>query len=79
MKEYTIDKIDVLKIDIEGSEKEVFENSSQWINLVNVFFIELHDRMKDGCAKSFFNAIGHINYKFLPEFVGDNIIVKREI
>ncbi|MDR2409279.1 MAG: FkbM family methyltransferase, partial [Bacteroidales bacterium] len=77
MKEYAIDKIDVLKIDIEGSEKEVFENSSQWINLINVFFIELHDRMKNGCAKSFFNAIGHLDYKFLPEVNGDNIIVKQ--
>ncbi|MDR2169126.1 MAG: FkbM family methyltransferase [Planctomycetaceae bacterium] len=75
MKEYAIDNIDVLKIDIEGSEKEVFDNSAQWINSVNLFFIELHDRMKNGCAKSFFNAIGHLDYKFLPEYRGDNIIV----
>jgi FkbM family methyltransferase len=79
MKEYAIDKIDVLKIDIEGSEKEVFDNSAQWINSVNVFFIELHDRMKNGCARSFFNAIGHFDYKFLPEIAGDNILIKREI
>jgi FkbM family methyltransferase len=78
MKEYVIDNIDVLKIDIEGSEKEVFENSAQWINSVSVFFIELHDRMKKGCAKSFFNAIGHFDYIFLPEVCGDNILVKRE-
>jgi FkbM family methyltransferase len=77
MKEYAIDNIDVLKIDIEGSEKEVFENSTQWINSVSVFFIELHDRMKRGCAQSFFNAIGHFDYEFLPEIHGDNIIVKR--
>jgi FkbM family methyltransferase len=77
MKEYAINNIDILKIDIEGSEKEVFENSAQWINSVNVFFIELHDRMKNGCAKSFFNAVGHLDYIFLPEINGDNIIVKR--
>jgi FkbM family methyltransferase len=40
-----IDKIDFLKIDIEGSEKEVFNdlNSLNWLNLVQLLAIEIHD------------------------------------
>jgi FkbM family methyltransferase len=78
MKEYAIENIDVLKVDIEGSEKEVFENSAQWINSVNVFFIELHDWIKDGCTQSFFSAIEHLDYE-VPKIFGDNIMVKRKI
>jgi len=51
---YELDEIDILKIDIEGSEKEVFNNSSQWINKVNLIVVELHERMKKGCDKAFY-------------------------
>ncbi|GHT40273.1 hypothetical protein FACS189443_0370 [Planctomycetales bacterium] len=76
MQDYNIKNIDVLKIDVEGSEKEIFENSDEWIDFVNVFLIELHDRIKPGCAKAFFNAINRFNYVFLPEFTGDNLLVQ---
>ena len=31
-----LNEIDILKIDIEGSEKEVFMDSSHWIDKVNI-------------------------------------------
>jgi FkbM family methyltransferase len=54
--EFDIDKLDVLKIDIEGSEKEVFDTSSEWIDRVDVIVAELHDRFKRGCSRAFYNA-----------------------
>ncbi|MBB6400905.1 FkbM family methyltransferase [Methanococcus maripaludis] len=51
------DKIDILKIDIEGSEKELFSKNSNWINKVNVILIELHDRINEGCTESLYCAI----------------------
>jgi len=56
MRDYGIDQIDILKVDIEGSEKEVFENSSPWIEKVGVLVVELHDRIKVGCARSVYLA-----------------------
>ncbi len=56
MKEYKIESIDVLKVDIEGSEKEVFQDSSEWIGHVGIIVTELHDRIKRGCSLSFYNA-----------------------
>jgi len=48
MSETGIDSIDLLKVDIEGAEKEVFETCA-WIKNVRVIAIELHDRIKPGC------------------------------
>jgi FkbM family methyltransferase len=48
MRETGIPYIDLLKVDIEGAEKEVFE-SCDWIERVRVIAIELHDRITPGC------------------------------
>jgi FkbM family methyltransferase len=49
MRESGIDSIDLLKVDIEGAEIEVFE-SCPWISSVRVIAIELHDHMRPGCS-----------------------------
>ena len=68
-----IKKIDLLKIDIEGSEKELFEkNYEPWLSNTGTLLIELHDRMKPGCAKSFFKAV--VNYDFDLEHKGENVV-----
>lgn len=56
MGKYGIDYIDILKVDIEGSEREVFETSLQWIDRVGVIVIELHDRLRTGCSPSVYGA-----------------------
>jgi len=53
LNEYNLGMIDILKIDIEGAEKEVFQNHSSWINNVRSIIVELHERMKLGCEKKF--------------------------
>jgi FkbM family methyltransferase len=52
MKENCLDCLDLLKVDIEGAEKEVFERSTAWIDRVGAIAIELHDRFKEGCSDS---------------------------
>ncbi len=56
MESFDIDHIDILKVDIEGSEKEVFQTSAPWIDKVGLIAIELHDRFKDGCTEVFERA-----------------------
>ena len=48
MKEYSVSYIDLLKIDIEGSEKELFVAPAPWIENVGVIAIELHDHLRSG-------------------------------
>jgi FkbM family methyltransferase len=54
-------RIDLLKIDIEGGEVEVFsEGSERWIDNVRAIAVELHDRMRPGCSESLDRAVaGH--------------------
>lgn len=56
IEDFQLEKIDILKIDIEGAEKEVFEDTSAWIEKVNALIIELHESMKPGCIRSFYNG-----------------------
>ena len=56
MQDFGLSQIDILKIDIEGGEKEVFEDTRAWIDQVGAIVIELHDRMKAGCSRSFYTG-----------------------
>jgi FkbM family methyltransferase len=49
MREMDIRSVDVLKVDIEGAEKEVFE-ACDWMDAVRCIMIELHDRLRPGCS-----------------------------
>ena len=50
--------IDILKIDIEGSEKEIFTHSpEQWIGKIKMIVIETHDRFEPGCELAVREAV----------------------
>jgi FkbM family methyltransferase len=51
MREMRIPAIDLAKIDIEGAEQEVFEDT-QWLNGLRCLMIELHDRFRPGCSEA---------------------------
>jgi FkbM family methyltransferase len=52
--EYQFDKIDFLKIDIEGSEKQVFLNNTEgWVDFVKTVACETHDRFMPGCTAAY--------------------------
>ena len=51
LKEMQIHAVDVVKMDIEGAEKEVFENG-EWLKDVRCLMIELHDRYRPGCSEA---------------------------
>jgi FkbM family methyltransferase len=57
MREHDLRGIDLLKVDIEGSEMEVFSHAVPWIGSVNAISIELHDRFRPGCSGAFFKAV----------------------
>lgn len=75
MDEYHIDNIDLLKMDIEGGEKDVLENSASWINSVDIITVELHDRICMGCDRAFYLATK--NYKVFEKH-GEKVTAYRE-
>lgn len=56
LEESAANQVDILKIDIEGAEKEVFEHSQLWIARVGIIMAELHDLHRPGCSKAFNEA-----------------------
>jgi FkbM family methyltransferase len=52
MADYGLERIDLLKIDVEGAEKEIFEHSSAWIDRVGLIAVELHDWIRSGSGES---------------------------
>jgi len=58
IKKYNLPTVDLLKLDIETSEKYLFEKNYQdWLPQVKSILIELHDRFLPGCGRAFFHAI----------------------
>lgn len=68
-------RCDLMKVDVEGAEKELFENSAGWIDQINAVAIELHDRFKPGCARAFFNAVSSFPHE---HWNGENLWVWRK-
>jgi FkbM family methyltransferase len=69
--------IDILKLDIEGAEKEVFESSEPWLDRVGVFIVELHDRLKPGCSEAFYSAVSKLDFR--EDHKGQNVILVRDV
>jgi FkbM family methyltransferase len=73
MKEENVDVLDIVKLDIEGAEKMVFDNNFEsWLPRTRLLIVELHDRMQPGSSKSVFNAIA--KYDFICETKWENLI-----
>jgi FkbM family methyltransferase len=55
-------RADILKIDIEHSEKTVFRDAARWLHLVDNVAIELHDA---SCETAFFASLQDFQYDFV--------------
>ena len=44
------EKIDLLKVDIEGAEVELFKGNSEWLQRVNAIAIEFHENSRKDCG-----------------------------
>lgn len=66
-------RIDLLKLDIEGAERELFDHGgAEWLREVRLMILELHDEIQDGCMESFQRATAEIPHSTVPRL--DNII-----
>ncbi|MBI3138203.1 MAG: FkbM family methyltransferase [Sphingobacteriales bacterium] len=71
---YSRERFDLVKLDIEGSEKEILDapDSANWLAACSVLVIELHDRMKPGTSASLFKAVRDKEYLF--DVKGENLL-----
>jgi FkbM family methyltransferase len=63
LKELRAERIDLLKVDIEGGELELFSSGSQsWLPRVKNISIELHG---EACAAAFFSAMSRYDFELI--------------
>lgn len=74
MQEQKIEQIDLLKIDIEGAEVELFQARYEyWLKHTRIMIIELHENIRPGCEALFFESLKIIPHRI--ERSGENIVV----
>ena len=76
MKQFSIYQLSIVKMDIEGSEKEVLmaPDVHDWLAKCDTLVIELHDRMKEGTSKTLFETLSP--YKISMDLKGENLIFR---
>lgn len=66
--------IDILKLDIEGSELEILSNGlSNWCHKVGILIIELHPAIDRKCAGILFKAFADRNFNL--KWRGENLVL----
>ena len=65
----------VVKIDIEGAEAELFQGSAEWLRIVKLVIIELHDWLLpwQGTSRNFFKRIAEHNFDVVVR--GENLLL----
>ena len=78
LKQHHRSSIDILKMDIEGAEREIFSSECGWLSRTNVLIVETHDHIKPGCTRALNDAISGLDYERMER--GENtIFINREL
>lgn len=73
---YKLAKVDILKIDIEGAEKELFTyEPHSWLAKTEFVIIETHDRFQPGSEQAVRTALAR-EFQELPS-LGENLFFRR--
>jgi len=76
IEEAGVDRVNILKLDIEGAEIEVFDAKCKgWIDRIDIIVIELHDWIRPGCRASLLQATGSHCYVQFRQ--GENTVMVR--
>lgn len=63
----------IVKCDIEGSEKQLFNSNTEWVERFNVLIIELHDWLfpQQEISKNFLKTVSNLEGDFVHH--GENV------
>jgi len=75
LKEQNWNEVDILKIDIEGAEKQLFEsNYESWLPKVKILMVETHDRMVPKCSITVMKALDRFGFGLFTTTEGGTLI-----
>jgi FkbM family methyltransferase len=67
-----VERLDLLKMDVEGAEAEILRSSADWLGRVDVLVVELHDRFVPGCGEALNTALQGRHFR--QEILGQNLV-----
>jgi FkbM family methyltransferase len=73
IEKHKIDTVGLLKIDIEGGEKDLFAKNLQWLSRVKTMVVELHDDIIPHCSSTLYRALNEIDFK--QSIKGEKVIL----
>jgi FkbM family methyltransferase len=77
IRECGFEKIDLLKLDIEGAEKDIFgAGDLDWMTRTHAIIIELHDRFRPGCEAAFLDATRRFGFE-ITQRTPHNLVAQR--
>lgn len=80
LSQFNSTQIDFLKMNIEGSEKEIFsENYKTWLPQTKAMLIELHDGKNAGCSKAVFSAVNQFDFAVADTAPYGVLFVKEKV
>lgn len=74
IEEFGLTRINILKIDIEGAEREVFSDTTAWIDSVDSVIVELHEYASPGCSRSFYTGTPNFEHEWHQ---GENVYLSK--
>jgi FkbM family methyltransferase len=78
MKEHKIQGFDLVKLDIEGAEREILQNSeNEWLQHCKVLILELHDQLSPGAGMALVGAVSRWG-QFQMRQAGEYLVFLRQ-
>jgi FkbM family methyltransferase len=78
MRQFGVAEIDILKLDVEGAEREIFAaQDADWIAKVKVFIFECPDNDAPGTTQVIFDALRRTGRVYDCQLHGENIVLIR--
>jgi len=78
MEAYGLDELDILKLDIEGAEYQVFsaDDVESWIGRIKVLIFECPDADRPGTTQTIFQKLAGLD--FICQIHGENLVLIRK-
>ena len=71
------DFVDLVKLDVEGAELELFSGDTAWLDQVGALTIELHDRYAPGCRAAVEAALERASGEFEVSVHDTRLVARR--
>ena len=73
LKKHRLDRLDILKVDIEGAERDLFGQAEEWLNICNTIVWEVNDHQCPGALQTLLERINRLeaewNFHIVDEYL----------